>query len=112
MTDRMSGAEVAATRSLLGLSQQDLAGILGVRRDTVRDWERDRFGIGPGPATDLASLRARHDRETRVARQAAADGITAELAADPMPRGWYVAVGARVLDTHPDAQLSWAIDDD
>jgi hypothetical protein len=26
---------------------------------------------------------------------------------EPLPRGWYLALGARVLDREPDAMLEW-----
>ena len=31
-----------------------------------------------------------------------------ELPAEPMPQGWYRALGARLLDQYPDAMLEWA----
>ena len=108
MSERMSGAEIAATRHLLGLSQAEYAAELHVSRDAIKGWEAGTFGAKPGVVADIASLRAAHDREVARLADGAADGIPIEIPAGPKPRGWYVALGARVLDRHPDAILDWA----
>lgn len=57
--------------------------------------------------TDLQALLAQHTRDVERLTKGAADGIPLELPAGPKPRGWYVALGARVLDREPDAMLDW-----
>lgn len=103
----MTGAQIAATRHLVGLSQAELSGILEVNRNTVKDWERGAFNARPGVVADLLALRARHDDEADRLTAAAADGIPIELPSGPMPRGWYLALAARVLDRDPDAEMNW-----
>ncbi len=108
MTGSMTGAEIAATRHMLGLSQAELADALGVGRHAVKDWESGRFTARPGVAVDLVSLRGQHDTETDRLATGAADGVLIELPRGPRPAGWYLALGARVLDRVPDAMLEWA----
>lgn len=43
--DRMDPGELQAVREYLGLTTQTLAGMLGVRHDTVRRWESGRDPI-------------------------------------------------------------------
>lgn len=106
--DTMTGAEIAATRHLLGLSQSELAAMLNVGRDAVKDWERGRFTARPGVVTDLLALREAHDQEVARLTDGADDGNIIHLPDGPKPRGWYLALGARVLDRVPDAMLDWA----
>lgn len=106
--DTMTGAEIAATRHLLGLSQAELAQALDVNRNTVKDWERGAFNARPGVVADLLDLRAHHDIATADAIAAARDGVPLELPQGPRPRGWYLAQAARVLDVVPDADVDWA----
>lgn len=105
--DTMSAAEIAATRHLLGLSQADLAEQLGVGRSAVKDWEAGKFSARPGVVAELQALRARHDTEAARLARGAADGIPIQLPRAPMPPGWYLALGARVIDRQPDAMLDW-----
>jgi transcriptional regulator with XRE-family HTH domain len=44
-TPRMTGGEMQTVREYLGLTTESLAGILGVRHDTVRRWESGRDPI-------------------------------------------------------------------
>ncbi|WP_300265517.1 helix-turn-helix domain-containing protein [Microbacterium sp.] len=110
MTTKMTGAEIAATRHLLGLSPTDLAYQLGVSRQSVKDWERGRFTAREGVVGDLYARRAAHDAETARLIHGAQDGVPIGLLSGPKPRGWYLALGARVLDAVPDAMLEWAED--
>ena len=106
--DTMTGAEIAATRHLLGLSQAELADMLGVNRHAVKDWESSRFNARPGVIADLAHLRAAHDAEVTRLTDGAQNGVVISLPDGPKPRGWYRALGARVIDRVPDAMLDWA----
>jgi transcriptional regulator with XRE-family HTH domain len=44
-TDRMDPGELQAVREYLGLTTESLAGMLGVRHDTVRRWESGRAPV-------------------------------------------------------------------
>lgn len=107
MATHMTGAEIAATRHLIGLSQTDLADQLSVSRQSVKDWERGRFTAREGVVADLLALRAAHDTDAARLIDAAQGGVLIELPGGSKPRGWYLALGARVLDAVPDAMLEW-----
>lgn len=107
MPDQMSSAEIAATRHLLGLSQAELAADLGVSRHAVKNWEAGKFTARPEVVARLLPLRERHDREAARLIAGARDGIPIELPDGPRPAGWYLALGARVIDAVPDAMLEW-----
>lgn len=110
MTDelKLTGAEIAATRHLIGLTQQELADELGVSRHAVKDWESGRFSARAGVVSDLLHLRGAHDVEARRLIKGALDGIPIHLPRGPKPQGWYLALGARVLAVEVDAMLEWA----
>ncbi len=103
-----TGAEVAATRHLLGLSQAELAAAVGVSRQTLNDWMSGKFSPSGDAGQRLAAVRAEHDREAARLIQGAADGVIIALPDGPKPRRWYLALGARVLAAEPDAMLDWA----
>ncbi|MDR6268937.1 MULTISPECIES: helix-turn-helix domain-containing protein [Bacillati] len=105
---KMSSAEVAATRKLIGLTLSELADELGVGISAVRDWERGRFSPREGLVRALLDLREVHDREVSRLLVAAVAGTPIHLPAGPKPKGWYLALGARVIDRFPDAILDWA----
>ena len=107
MDDRMSPAEVAATRHLLGLSQSELCDLLGIARSTLHDWERGKWRPSAGLQADLLALRAEHDVEVGRLTRGAAEGEVIALVPGSRPRGWYVGLGARVLDRVPGAMLEW-----
>lgn len=48
----MTPAEIRAARKSLGLTQEQLAALMGVRVATVSDWERDVYSAD-GPAARL-----------------------------------------------------------
>ena len=105
----ISPAEVSATRHLIGLSISELAEQLHVSRMSVHDWERGKFTPREGLVSDLLALREAHDRALdELADYHETQGGIIELPAEPMPQGWYRALGARLLDQHPDAMLEWA----
>ena len=107
MHDRMSPAEVAATRHLLGLSQSELCDLLGIARSTLHDWERGKWRPSAGLQADLLALRAGHDADTERLTDGAEDGMIITLAPGSHPLGWYVGLAARVLDRVPGAMLEW-----
>ena len=105
----ISPAEVSATRHLIGLSISEFAEQLHVSRTSVHDWERGKFTPREGLVSDLLALREAHDRALdELADYHETQGGTIELPAEPMPQGWYRALGARLLDQYPDAMLEWA----
>ena len=109
MDDRMSPAEVAATRHLLGLSQSELCDLLGIARSTLHDWERGKWRPSAGLQADLLALRAEHDAEAERLADGAADGMIISLTPGPRHLGWSVALGARVMDRVPGAMIEWTV---
>lgn len=105
--DAMTGAEITATRSLLGLSVRELSRELHVGEKTITDWQRGQFAPKSGALADLRALRAAHDADLAPMLKAAEDGIPIYLPSGPRQRGWYAGLGARVLDRYPDATLAW-----
>src|SRR5947209_5069559 len=53
----MTGEQVRRLRLQLGLTQDELAGRLGVARNSVARWEREEHGLS-GPAEKLLTLLA------------------------------------------------------
>lgn len=104
---RLSGAEVAATRHLIGLTRTELASKLSVNPHTVKDLESGRLRASEGISNDITEIRQQHDRESERLAAAAADGTVIALPTGPEPRSWYLALGARVIDRVPDAILEW-----
>ncbi|MGX9349385.1 helix-turn-helix domain-containing protein [Microbacterium sp. KNMS] len=105
--DDVTPAQIAATRHLIGMSQAELAEALNVNRHAVKDWESGRFTARPGVVADLEAIRAQHDAEARKLTEAADQGVPLSLPAGPRPRGWYLALGARVLSAVPGAAIDW-----
>ncbi len=106
---QMSAAQIAATRHLLGLSQAELADALRVNRHAVKDWESGRFTARAGVVADLLTLRAEHDAELAQLVEAAKDADV-EMPQGPRPRGWYLALAARLIDRDPSARVTWPAD--
>ena len=108
MTTLDTPAELAATRHLIGLSISELAAQLGVSTQIVRDWERGRYTPREGVLHDIAMLRARHDETlSDLSGYHEDEGGVISLPDEPMPQGWYTALGARLIDRHPDVMLEW-----
>lgn len=102
--DRMSPAEVACTRALIGLTADQMGQALHVNPRTVRSWESGRDTPSESASSAIRALRAEHDTETE--RLAAGDAII-YLPDGPRPAGWYRAIGARLLDRDPDVMIEW-----
>ncbi|MEE8583627.1 MAG: helix-turn-helix domain-containing protein [Acidobacteriota bacterium] len=59
-----SGADVAALRRFVGLTQQQFAQAMGISVHTLRNWEQNRRKPD-GPALALLRITARHPRIIR-----------------------------------------------
>ena len=66
-----SGADIAALRRFVGLTQSQFATALGISIHTLRNWEQGRRHPD-GPAIALLRIAARHPRVIRENLQAAA----------------------------------------
>lgn len=99
---RMSAAEFAATRQLLGLSYEELGVRLGVRRDTCQRWESGRDAVPLRVGDELASLVTAQGE--LVQRMLDAEEVVAIRRGD----GWQVGAAARALAIEPDIMLEWA----
>ena len=107
-TDRMTGAEFAARRHLLGLTLDELASALGVNPRTTRSWETERDQIPARLPAELDALTAEH---TKLAQEMIAAGsvqiVRAKHDDQDRPRGWHVAAAARATATKPDLRVEW-----
>ncbi len=66
-----SGADIAALRRFVRLTQEQFATAMGISVHTLRNWEQDRRRP-EGPALALLRIAARHPRIIRENLQAAA----------------------------------------
>ena len=116
MSDTMSAAEVAALRTLMGLSLDQLAEAIGRNRRVVRYWEAGRYAPNAESVEALWALKARHD--DLVAEMLDADAmviVPRRHDAPParqnpdgvMPRGWYLAAAGRAIAEEPDLMVEW-----
>jgi DNA-binding XRE family transcriptional regulator len=58
MIDRMTGGELQTVREYLGLTTEAMAGILGVRHDTVRRWESGRERVPERVRSEVEQVEA------------------------------------------------------
>ena len=107
-TDRMTGAEFAARRHMLGLTLDELASALGVNPRTTRSWETERDQIPARLPAELDALTAEH---TKLAQEMIAAGsvqiVRAKHDDQDRPRGWHVAAAARATAAKPDLRVEW-----
>ena len=107
MTERMTAAEFAARRQLIGLSGAELAAAWGVNPRTVRAWELGRDLIPLGAASQMEALIAEH---TALAHEMVDSDVVVYLprgGSGLRPRSWYVAAAARAVAIEPDMMLEW-----
>ena len=119
MPEHMSAAEVAALRTLMGLSQDQLAEAVGRNRRVVRYWEAGRYAPNAESVEALWALKSRHDdlvtemldvdEMVSVPRQHDAP----QSPGGAMPRGWYLAAAGRAIAEDPYLMVEWddALDD-
>lgn len=106
----MSGAELAATRHLIGLTRPDLSRIIGVREDTIKRWEQGKEPIPARIRGELRALLIEHDELSHSLL--AADTpvlIPRTLPRDALrPAGWYLAAAARGIAADEDLSVGWS----
>ena len=116
VSGRMTGAEMAVRRHLIGLTPDELADVLDVNPRTVRSWESGRDLIPARILDEMVALVRELDGV--VALMVASDcpvGIVRDRGTDARPRGWtdarprgwYVAAAARALSVEPDLEVMW-----
>lgn len=109
MPERYSAAEVASLRTLMGLSQDQMAIALGVNKKTIQDWETGKATPSESASGAIWELKNTHDQ--LVQRMVDADAVVAidnRKAPDaPMPRGWYLAGAGRAMDREPGLMVEW-----
>ena len=109
MSGRLSGADFAARRHLIGLTLEEVAGVLGVNPRTARAWEAGRDLIPERIGGELAALIDEHTvLVDRMVDSEEVVGIVRDKDVEtPRPRGWYVAAAARALLVEPDLMVDW-----
>ena len=105
----MTPAEVAALRTAMGLSQDQLADMLSVNVRTVRSWESGGQSVSDVSGAALLGLVERHEH---LVDCMLADGspvaITRDTPPDATPpRGWHLAAAGRAMLTQPDLTVEW-----
>ena len=106
----MAPAEVAALRTAMGLSQDQLADMLSVNVRTVRSWESGRQAVSDGSGAALLGL---VERQQQLVDQMLSDGSPVAIARDTPPdaappRGWHLAAAGRAMLAQPDLMVEWA----
>lgn len=102
----MTPAQIAATRRLIGLTADQIGEELGINPRTIRAWETGKYSPSDSAVRALRALRSEHDTELDKMLTSAAQGPI-EVPTGPRERSWYLALGARLLDRLPDAQIDW-----
>lgn len=110
MSDTLTPAEVAALRTALGLSQDQLGRMLGVNVRSVRSWESGRDRVSGSSADAVRALAARHDALTTQMLEADVPvAVDRGMPADAIPpRAWYLAAAGRAMLADPDLMVEWA----
>ena len=112
MPDTMSAAEVAALRTLMGLSLDQLAEAIGRNRRVVRYWESGRYAPNAESVEALWALKARHDDLVAEMLDADAVIVPRRHPDGAMPRGWYLAAAGRAIaEEHVKVEWDDALDD-
>lgn len=104
----MTPLEVSAIRRMVGLTVDQFADRLDVNPRTVRGWESGKYSPSESAAQAILSVRREHDKQTdRLMLGAAETDAPVYLGGPEHPRGWWIALAARVLDANPDARVEW-----
>ena len=111
MDRKLTGAEFAARRHLIGLTLDELAAALGVNPRTTRAWESGRDRVPARIGGELSALIAEHTALVDRLLDAGAPVVipwnrAARVAG--RPRGWFVAAVARAVAVEPDVEADWS----
>ena len=105
--DRMSGAEFYLLRRLMGLSQDNMAEILKMKRVSIRQYEIEKLEIPEGVEWEVEELIERHTQLVYEMQANVQNGSPIQVRrSDP----WQVGVAMRVLDMEPNARVEWITD--
>ena len=95
----LTPTDIAAIRTLMGLSVRQLADMLGIQHTTVMGWEKGKYRPGPGPSGDLLMLKLEHDQAVSDALADTTRGVPVVIRiTDDRPKAWFLAIAARVMD--------------
>ena len=111
-SDTISPAEIASLRVLLGLSQVQLAEVIGRNPRVARAWEAGDYRCGPESITRLWALKAEHDRLTRDMLEAGSVVVLPRHPDGDRPRSWYLAAAGRAMSYEPDLMVEYDTDVD
>ena len=107
--DSWSGAEIAALRTVMGLTQQELSTMVGVHPLTCKAWEQGRQRITPEHAERVAAVVERHrEYAAWVAREGGVDIVRVPDAGGELPRGWQLAAAGAALVAGENVNINWA----
>lgn len=102
----MSPAEVRMVRTFLGLSQEQLAGLLGADVKTVKRWEGGYYDVPDHRREQIEALEAEAAHAVGVLVEQL--GVTPDMVlslprdpATPYPSGWWMMIAARVAQEVP-----------
>ena len=96
----MTPAEVAALRTVLGLSQEQFAEMLNVNPRTARAWESGKFAPSAGVVEDMWIIKSRHDDIVRNMLSMGRASIPRNGNKDG-PKSWWLAAFGRALANDP-----------
>lgn len=100
----MHGAEFYLLRRLMGMSQDEMAATLQVRRDSVRDYETGKLVIPPGVEWEVRELADSHTAAVYAMQADVDNGLTIKVR---RANRWQTGICMRVLDRNPDARVQW-----
>lgn len=104
----LTGAELECERERLGLTQRDLARILGVAQPTLTRWERGDAPVPLWVVRHLVALGEEFEGEVvRLVRQPGDVVLVPRTGErDGRPASWWRAVAVEVADGH-DKRIAW-----
>lgn len=108
--DRMTPLEVWACREFLGLTIDELAGMLDVQPRAVERWQAGDRPISPDRARQLADLLATSTAQVAelVERAKSSPGLTfaPPVPESRYPEGWWLQVAMRARAEVPDLRIA------
>lgn len=102
----MSPAEVRMVRTFLGLSQEQLAGLIGADVRTVKRWEGGYYAVPDERREQIEAMEAEaaHTVGVLVEQLGVSPDVVLSLPRDPAapyPAGWWMMIAARVAQEVP-----------